>query len=288
MKLRSGFSFKALFLAVVAATLPTAAPKCAVAGTITYDLAADWSDTNNPNGPWSYRQSPTTVLTSHFSDYDPTRTIWTSAQPAWANSTFPNIGHVPLFMKAVATTTSTFSSWDMPIGRVYLHGNNSIFSPAGFANEPAGFFWTAPVAGTVQISGDMWIVRPLDAPPVQDWALVVNGFAVSTGTLSASDGTSAAPLNLSTGTGGLAALAQTVNVGDVIDLQFIDSGSVPSGTLIGVDLTLNETTSSAVPEPSSLLVFAGLGAVTCLGAAFRRRKRMTTAEEHATASPEQC
>jgi hypothetical protein len=275
MKLRSGFSFKALLVAVAWALMPASLPMSAMAGTITYDLAADWSDTNNPSGPWSYRQSPTTVLAHHIADYDPTRTIWVSAQPAWANATYPNVGHVPLFFKAVSATTATFSTWDIPLGKVYLHSNDQFFSPSGFANEPAGFFWAAPTAGTVQISGDMWDV--FSAQRSEDWALVVNGVTVSTGTLIPSSGTSAAPLDLSTGTGGLSALTQSVNVGDVIALQFMRSAGEQTGDLMGVDLRLDLTTQNPVPEPPSLLVFAGLGAVTCLGAAFRRPKPMTAA-----------
>src|SRR5689334_16990275 len=59
---------RAFFLAALGLLAGPAGP--ARAGII-YDLANDWSDAANPNGSWSYRESPTLVLSNHLADYDP-------------------------------------------------------------------------------------------------------------------------------------------------------------------------------------------------------------------------
>ncbi len=35
---------------------------------IVFDLASDWSDTNNPNGVWSYDERPGVALANHLSN----------------------------------------------------------------------------------------------------------------------------------------------------------------------------------------------------------------------------
>ncbi len=47
---------KGLMIVTLGALLWTAGP--AGASPIVYDLAADWSDTTNPNGVWSYLYFP--------------------------------------------------------------------------------------------------------------------------------------------------------------------------------------------------------------------------------------
>lgn len=40
---------------------------------VLFDLAADWSDTSNPNGVWSYNKAPGQPLTTHQADWNPAR-----------------------------------------------------------------------------------------------------------------------------------------------------------------------------------------------------------------------
>src|SRR5206468_1087262 len=137
----------------VAAALPfivlLAGAAAAPAQPVVYNLANDWSDTANPNGVWSYNAAPGMPLTNHFDNYVP-------GQPAWAYAVAPNPGHIPVFYKAVAAAQAPD---DLPQGRVDVHNNDPSSSPSGLANSPAGFAWTAPAAGAIQITGGMWEVQ---------------------------------------------------------------------------------------------------------------------------------
>src|SRR5450631_3802827 len=67
-------------------------------GPIVYDLAADWSDTTNPNGPWSYNFGPGEPITTHQSNWFGS----SPAQPAWAfGPEGSGVGKVPLWAKSV-------------------------------------------------------------------------------------------------------------------------------------------------------------------------------------------
>ena len=82
-----------------------------------WDLAADWSDVNNPNGVWTLIDETGSPFATNVADWDPTAGIFGSAQPAWADAPFPNAGHVPMFFKR----SSDASILDVPVGRVGLH-----------------------------------------------------------------------------------------------------------------------------------------------------------------------
>ena len=239
------------------------------AGTTNYDLATDWSDTSNPDGTWTYLAAPGVPLTSHLSDWDPNRQFFTSPQPVWAYGTYPNTGQIPLFMKVVSSSVDPRN--DAPIGSVLIHDNDSYNSPPGLANQPAGFAWTAPSAGTVTISGSMWEVQRYLGRS-EDWALEVNGVTVSSGTLTSSSLiTSSTPLNLSLGSGGAAALTQNVTAGEVVSLMFTRATGEPYGTFMGVNLSINL---NAVPEPSTFVMSViGLTVASATAALKQRRCR---------------
>ena len=242
-------------------------------GMTNYDLAADWSDTSNPNGPWTYLAAPGVPLTSHLSDWDPNRQFFTSPQPVWAYGTYPNVGQIPLFMKVVSSMVDPRN--DAPIGSVLIHDNDSYNSPSGLANQAAGFAWTAPSAGVITISGGMWEVQRYLGRS-EDWALEVNGVTVSSGTLTSSSLiTSSTPLDLSLGSGGTAALTQNVEAGEVVSLMFTRASGEPYGTFMGVDLSIGL---NSVPEPSSLMMFM-LGMIGFVGLDHRARRRIRAARQ---------
>ena len=70
-----------------------------------WHLSGDWSDVSNPNGHWSYNESPGVPIVNQQSDWDLLDMFFTSAdQPAWAAAAFPNPGHVPTWFKVVSET----------------------------------------------------------------------------------------------------------------------------------------------------------------------------------------
>ena len=102
----------------------------------TYDLGADWSDTANPNGPWSYNGWDG-LITTHVDD-------WNSqelglGQPAWAS--WSSDGYLPCWFK------STKTYLDFLPGDIVTHNSHS---------GPSHITWTSPMAGTVEqiINGD--------------------------------------------------------------------------------------------------------------------------------------
>lgn len=236
---------------------------------LTFDLADDWSDAGNPNGVWRYNASPGVALTNHFANYDPGRGYFTNLQPAYAYVQFGNFGHIPAFLKAVSTAVD--ARHDLPLGHVYMHNNDPGNSPPGLANQPAGVSWTAPVDGDIEITGGMWQVQRY-LGRIQDWSLKVNGVAVSSGTLTFTNGTSAAPLSLASGSGGSAALSRSVRAGDLLSLEFTRATGQPFGTFMGIDLHIELVQPAAVPEPSTL-VLCGVGLAVLGSARLRRRVR---------------
>jgi len=89
------------------------------AATHVYNLAQDWSDSTNPNGPWAYNKAGGVTIPNHHSDWDPTRgCCFEMPQPAWADATWPNADHVPMWYKSV----SNDSSIDVPTGSIGMHG----------------------------------------------------------------------------------------------------------------------------------------------------------------------
>ena len=63
----------------------------AAAGATVWDLADDWSDTQNPNGPWSYNAGASPIPTNFPN--------WAgSGNPAWAAAP-SGFGHIPVWAK---------------------------------------------------------------------------------------------------------------------------------------------------------------------------------------------
>lgn len=185
------------------------------AATQVYDLKNDWSDTQNPNGPWSYRDSTTHLVSYPF---------------PWVGADFGTA-------YGVAITKNLFLSGDTEPGDVL----------AVPGDREVNVLWVAPGAGTINISGAMW---PGHAYALCDlicgtvWRLEVNGEAVSSG-LVEPPGTVQywrnSPYYLMFGNGGPAALQNiSVGSGDHVVLRL-------TGLPVGVNLTIELTPGSVDP-----------------------------------------
>jgi hypothetical protein len=223
------------------------------AGTIRYDLAANWSNTSNPNGPWSYNGGNNPL--PFQANWDPTNDAgFDGIQPAWAVAPQPPAGssthgdQIPLWLQSVGNSTPGF---DMPAGKVIVHS----WDPLNGApdSDPANVTWTSPIDGTVVISGDTWLARKTLGRS-NDFALSLNGTALTDGTVTSSDDfTSSTPESFGDFT-------ETVHVGDVVKFQVTQAVDSPAGEFEGVDLTIVATTLTVVPEPSSF-VLVNVGAL---------------------------
>ena len=218
------------------------------AAAATYDLNTDFSDTANPNGVWTYNAAQGVPFPTHLPDWDPNRLAWSTVQPGWAYIPYPTHGHIPVILK---TKSALINAGDVPVGSIYLHNNDGFNSPQGLEGATAGVSWTAPSAGLITITGGLWQSGSF-LNRTEAWQLALNGATISAGLLTPDPAiTSAAPLNLNSGSGGQAALTRLVAAGDILSLEFPPGNP---GTGIGINFTVDH-----VPEPAGLLPIFALG-----------------------------
>ena len=158
-----------LLLATIAALTPCL-PVATNAATQVYDLKSDWSDTQNPNGPWSYCFAPGGSPLPN----DPF---------PWA--VFDSIG----VAEAVTRTTGDSAvPGYLEVGDIYALSDSGV-----------GVRWTAPANGTISASGAIWNAAP-DVISLGQWTLTHNGNFLSGGNWNSAP--RSAPDNLSMGSAG--------------------------------------------------------------------------------------
>jgi len=214
-----------------------------VAEATLYDLTADWSDTDNPNGVWSYNKggAPLPSVNNYFG---------TPGQRAWAVATSGS-GHIPVWFMPISGTNA---------GDVLAHS----WDPAnGGAYGEANVTWTSDTAGEAHISGGIWYTGTVGRST--DWRLYLNGVLLSSGSvLDGGPYDKNNPFDFAAGSGGTAALDFVAAVGDVVMLELVRTQGDYYGNMVGVDLKIN-----VVPvPPSAWLLGSGL-----LGLAVLRRRR---------------
>lgn len=106
----------------------------------------------------------------------------------------------------------------------------------GVGNGEADVTWTSPRAGRISIAGSVWLAR--NAGQSVRWNLYVRDRRVSSGDLfDGNPWNRARPFELSSGSGGVAAIAaMPVLAGDVVRLEFVRSSSL--GEFVGVNLRI--------------------------------------------------
>jgi hypothetical protein len=223
---------------------------CADAGQV-YDLASDWSDSTNPNGVWQYGTlSPSLVFTPfpiHVNNYiNVGPPAFTGDQPAWTDTVNTgNNGSPQGLAKSVGN-----SLFDFPAGSVGGH------TPA--SSDYLAVQWTAPAAGTIDLSGSVWMWRDLGRH--EALSLFANDNALISGVPIPirSDGVNSSnPFTLAqaivAGGGGAGSLLDIpVTSGETIILA---ARRIDTEDFVGMNFTINFTAAS-VPEPSTLVLMS--------------------------------
>ena len=134
-----------------------------------YDLKADWSDTQNPNGVWSLREG---------NNLFPAVENWggSKGQRAWCKARSGS-GHIPVILKV---SVMGFEAKEAQIGDLIVHAQDEIGGP-GLGQ--AQIVWTAPASGTVDIKAGLWLGRLIGRS--DDWTLTIAGVQKSMGKVAA-------------------------------------------------------------------------------------------------------
>lgn len=205
---------------------------------VVYDLSSDWSNSSNPNGPWSYNQGSTPL--PFVPNFNFANTGWASScnQPAWAPSNATG-GFLPAFLEVNACVTTTentqYPSANVAAGDVWVH------TVDGFNGNPslgaANVLFTLPAsggAGVYTISGSLWdslASSPTSSSRPQDWSLFVNGVQVAAGVLSG---------NVLRSQAQTFSVVNNLNVGDQVKLQIVKDPAAPAGFIVSMNLTITK------------------------------------------------
>jgi hypothetical protein len=250
------FRFRSLLVAVLICSAASVAP--CYAGTV-YDLTADWSDTSNPNGVWTYRGDGN-ALPNNVANW-----ANETGQNAWAVSA--TTGFLPAWMKATAIVTNGTAINGTAIGDIVTHTYDSANGAPGY--DPSNVIWTAPSAGVVDIAGKLWQARNLSGRN-QHWELFVNG--VDSGLGGDFTGGTATPFTKAS-PATFSDPGVSVFGGEVVELRITTTAGF--GDFVGVGETLNFTPRT-IPEPATLTLL-GIGLVGICGYGWLRRRQSATA-----------
>jgi hypothetical protein len=199
---------KSILLLTIIAALASFLPVASNAATLVYDLKADWSDTQNPNGAWS------------FHDY--TGALLSNDPFPWAYSCET--------LEAIARASEAI----VVPGTLEL---GDIFVRPGSCGVTVR--WTAPAKGTINVSGNLWGCHA-------DWTVTHSGSALSGG--SAIAVTRSAPYAFSSGSGGASALQNiAVQAGDQIEIGFTSFVRCFDFDGVGLNFTITLTTDTVDP-----------------------------------------
>ncbi len=126
----------------------------------TYDLNANWSDSSNPNGVWTYREGTNSL--PHVSAWQGLSGDFVTAQPAWARNATGS-SNLPPWFKSSAVVGLTH---DWQTGDVVMHSTDGF---NGIGSGEGNVIWTSPITGTATVSGNTWMGR--DIGRGNHWAL---------------------------------------------------------------------------------------------------------------------
>jgi hypothetical protein len=228
---------------------------------VVYDLRLDFSNANNPNGPWEYLKG--NVPLTHFSPVTQPALPAAAANGYWGDTSSSN-------NSAIMLTTAGGSATGLWTDNDFLKDDVLVRTTDPSTGAPMIITWTAPSAGSFTYSGMLWNANAPLGPGATSYAMTLNaGPALESGT--------AMPGN--DRTNGISMLNGLIPVnvlpGDVVALEFNPAPGPPFGSLAGITFTIDFT---PVPEPSSLAL-ASLGLFAMTGYALRRRKQSKSADK---------
>jgi hypothetical protein len=202
-----------LFLCAIATIFGAATATASV-----YDLTADWSDQSNPNGVWSYNWN-NVPLPSVYRQSDP----WQEPQISW--------GDLPGWFRSNGTE-EFYHDW--------LAGDVITHTPSA-GDGYSDVDWISPSDGMLTISGAVWPCR--DIGRWVDWVLLVDGVAITGGSVGSGDPYSRDdPMDFTQGSGGPGVLADIpVHVNSRIELRLSAQEVSYYGDYCGARMTMNLT-----------------------------------------------
>jgi PEP-CTERM motif len=221
----------------------------------TYNLATDYSNTNNPNGVWSFTRGATPMVKQPAqSTGNPFDLAATNGY--WGSSTDYNSSVSKVTVNG--TAAAPYNNGDFLAGDVIIHSSN----PNTFS--PLTINWTAAAAGSIDFTSSVWYAHSVVTRSNDVQAFLGN---TSLGTVTVNNSITRTNAITSLAGTGLAVLA-----GDVLSFRFSPTSSQQFGSLAGIGLTVNFTPRiGAVPEPGTwAMMLFGFGLV---GSAMRRGRR---------------
>ena len=222
-----------------------------IASASTFDAVADFGS-SNPSGAWSYGTgvigtsfTPLTVFTS-------SNCFGASGFSCWQTTT--PIDGVPVVGHNGSGATVDFSTVVFPTGALLVHPGPSTDTIVT---------WTAPAAGTYNISG---FFELLDVAPT---GVVTAIYDNSTQAFTATLTNPPAAFPSTVGGRQSFSLVETVTSGTTISFGVNNDGNFFDDST-GFDAAISSVNSSAAPEPTSLVLVLAAG-LTGLGAMRLRR-----------------
>jgi len=203
----------------------------------TWNLSADWSDSQNPFGQWTLLRGDAVPFAINWNP-------WVAGYPqaAWSDQSWPQLRHVPMWAKATAGPSMGVDC--APTG-IFMHGSEADRT----GTSDSSVVWTSPVAGTVYLHGSIWAARHLGRP--MSWSIRKNGVALSSYTFGVLDNSSEAnPVYYWQGSGGFPATELSVVPGDTIAVLI--HSNTAAGDFVGMKLCISTTQD---PPNLSALVF---------------------------------
>lgn len=203
---------------------------------VVYSAVDDFNVSGNPNGVWSYREgvNSATLLSRSYSD---------ASVQSWSGSNLTIYGYYPYVAKNVSGGTLPVN-WTVDV--LQMHPSQTLI--------PSVVRWTAPSAGKWNVQGSFVSL----SSGLTDINIYKNTTAIVTGSLSGT-GSPAVTINQDI----------FLSAGEFLEFAVGAQGNW-GGDGVGFKATITSASPPVVPEPSSMVIAAGLG----IGFWVRTRRRL--------------